>query len=74
VLRIFRPKREKTTGGWRKRHNKALHSLYSLPIIVRVIKSKRMKWAGHVARAGKMRNPYEFLVGKPYRKRPLGKA
>jgi hypothetical protein len=66
VLRIFEPKREKD-GSWRKLYNDELHSLYSSPNIVRVIKSRRMRWAGHVARME------EVLVGRPEGKRPLGR-
>jgi hypothetical protein len=70
VLRIFGPKREEN-GSWRKFHNDELHSLYSSPNIVRVIKSRRMKWAGHVARTGEGRGVYRVLVGRPEGKRPL---
>jgi hypothetical protein len=52
VLRIFGPKREGVTGGWRKLHNEELHNLYSSSSIIRIIKSRRMRWAGHVARMG----------------------
>jgi hypothetical protein len=52
LRRIFRPKRDGLTGGWRKPHNKELHNLYSSPSIIRIIKSRRMRWAGHVARMG----------------------
>jgi hypothetical protein len=52
LKRIFGPKREGVTGGWRKLHNKELHDLYSSPSIIRIIKLRRMKWAGHVARMG----------------------
>jgi hypothetical protein len=73
VLRkIFGPKREED-GSWRKLHNDELHDLYSLPNIVRVIKSRRMRWAGHVARMGEGRGVYRFLVGRPEGKRPLGR-
>jgi hypothetical protein len=73
VLRkIFRLKREKD-GSWRKLHNDELHSLYSSPNIVRVIKSRRMRWAGHVARMGEGRGVYRVLVGSPEGKRPLGR-
>jgi hypothetical protein len=61
------------TGGWRKLHNEELHSLYSSPSIIRMMKSRRMKWAGHVARMGEKRNAYRILVGKPEGKRPLGR-
>jgi hypothetical protein len=71
VLRIFGPKREED-GSWRKMHNDELHDLYSSPNIVRVIKSRRMRWAGHVARMGE-RNAYRVLVGRPEGKRPLGR-
>jgi hypothetical protein len=72
LLRIFGPKRDEVTGGWRKLHNEELHNLYSSPSITRVIKS-RMIWAGHVARMGKKRNACRILVGKPEGKRPLGR-
>jgi hypothetical protein len=72
VLRsIFRPKKGKMTGGWRKLHNEELCNLYSSPNIIRMIKSK-MRWAGHAARTRK-RNTYRTSVGKPEEKRPLGK-
>jgi hypothetical protein len=61
------------TGGWRKLHNEELHNLYSTPSIIRIIKSRRMRWAGHVARIGAKRNVYRLLVGKPEGKRPLGR-
>jgi hypothetical protein len=70
VLRIFGPKR-KEDGSWRKLHNDELHSLYSSPNIVRVIKSRRMRWAGHVACMGEGRGVYRVLVGRPEGKRPL---
>jgi hypothetical protein len=72
VLRIFGPKREED-GSWRKLHNDELLSLYSSPNIVRVIKSRRMRWVGHVARMGKGRGVYRVLVGRPEGKRPLGR-
>jgi hypothetical protein len=71
VLRLFGPKREED-GSWRKLHNDELHSLYSSPNIVRVIKSRRMRWVGHVARKGEGRDVYRVLVGRPEGKRPLG--
>jgi hypothetical protein len=72
VLRkIFVPKRNDVTRGCRKLHNEELHSLYSSPDIIRVIKLRRMRWARHVARMGEMRNMYKILVGKPKGKRPL---
>jgi hypothetical protein len=61
------------TGDWRKLHNEELHNLYSAPNIIRMIKSRRMRWAGHVARMGETRNAYRILVGKPEGKRPLGR-
>ena len=61
------------TGEWRKLHNEELNDLYSLPIIVRVVKSRRMKWAGHVARKGEDRGVHRVLVGKREGKRPLGR-
>jgi hypothetical protein len=73
VLRkIFGLKREEV-GSWRKLHNGELHSLYSSPNIVRVIKSRRMRWEGHVARMGEGRGVYRVLIGKPECKRPLGR-
>jgi hypothetical protein len=72
VLRgISGPARDEVTGEWRKLHSGELHNLYSSPDIIRQIKSKRMRWAGHVARMGEGRNLYRVLVGKPKGKRPL---
>jgi len=73
VLRIFGPRRDKVTGEWRKLHNEELNDLYFSPNIVRAIKSKRMRWAGHVARMGEERGVYRILVGKPEGKRLLGR-
>jgi hypothetical protein len=73
LRRIFGPKRDEVTGGWRKLHNEELHNLYSSPNIIRMIKSRRMIWAGYVARMGEKRNAYRKLVGKPEGKRPLGR-
>jgi hypothetical protein len=73
LRRIFGPKRDRVTGGWRKLHYKELHNLYSSPSIIRIIKWKRMRWAGHVTRMGEKRNVYRLLVGKPEGKRPLGR-
>jgi hypothetical protein len=70
LRKIFGPKREED-GSWRKLHNDELHDLYSLPNIVRVIKSRRMRWAGQVARMGEGRGAYRVLVGRPEDKRPL---
>ena len=67
------PKRDEVTGEWRKLHNEELNDLYSLPNIVPVIKSRRMRWAAHVARMGERRGVYRVLVGKPEGKRPLGR-
>jgi hypothetical protein len=69
--RIFGPKREED-GLWRQLYNDKLHNLYSSPNIVMVIKSRRMRWAGHVARMGEGRGVYRVLVGRPEGKRPLG--
>jgi hypothetical protein len=71
LRRIFGPKRDEVTGGWRKLHNEGLHDLYSSPSIIRIIKSRRMRWAGHVARMGEKRNAYRLLVGKSEGKRLL---
>jgi len=73
LRRIFGPRRDEVTGEWRRLHNEELYDLYSSPNTLRVIKSRRMRWAGHVARMGKERGVYRFLVGKPEGKRPLGR-
>jgi hypothetical protein len=73
LRRICGPKRDEVTGEWRKLHNKELHDLYCSPSIIRIIKSRRMRWAGHVARMGEKRNAYRLLVGKPEGMRPLGR-
>jgi hypothetical protein len=73
MRRIFRPKRDEVTGEWRKLHNEELNNLYSSPSIVRVIRARRMRWAGYVACIGDSRGVYRFLVGKPEGKRPLGR-
>jgi hypothetical protein len=65
LRRIFGPKRDEMTGEWRKVHNEDLRDLYSSPSIIRIIKSRRMRWAVHVARLGEKRNAYRLLVGKP---------
>jgi hypothetical protein len=65
LRRMFRPKRDVVTWEWRKPHNEKLKTLYSLPTIVRVIKSRRMRWMGHVACMGEGRGVYRVLVGKP---------
>jgi hypothetical protein len=71
--RIFGPERDEVTGEWRKLHNEDLRDLSSSPSIITIIKSRRMRWAGHVARKGEKRKAYRLLVGKPERKRPLGR-
>ena len=73
LRRVFGPKRDEVTGEWRKLHNDELRDLYSLPNIVRVIKTRRMRCAGHVARMGEGRGVHIVLVGKPEGKRPLGR-
>ena len=72
-MRVFWPKRDKVTGELRKLHNEELSDLYSLPNIVWVVKSRRMRWAGHVARMGQGRGVHRVLVGRPEGKRPLGR-
>jgi len=71
LRRIFGPRRDDVTGEWRRLHNEELNDLYSSPNIVLVIKSRRMRWAGHVACMGDERGVYRVLVGKPEGKRPL---
>jgi hypothetical protein len=71
LRRIFGPKREEVAGGWRRQHNEELHNLYTSRNIVKVIKSRRMRWTEHVSRMGAMRNSFKFLVGNPEGKRPL---
>ena len=73
LRRVFGPKRVEVTGEWRKLHNEELSDLYSLPNIVRVVKSRRMRWAGHVACMGEGRDVHRVLIGKPEGKRPLGR-
>jgi hypothetical protein len=72
-MRIFITKTKALAAGWRRLHNEKLHNLYASPNIVRVINSRRMRWAGRVARLGGMKNAYKILVGKPEGKRPLGR-
>jgi hypothetical protein len=74
LRRIFGPKREEVAGGWRRLHNEELHNLYDSPNIIRVIKSRRMRWAGHVTHIGDMINAYKLLVSKREGKRPLRRA
>jgi len=73
LRRKFGPKRDEVTGEWRKIRSEELYDLYSSSNIVRVIKSRRMRWAGHVARIGERKGVYRVLVGKPEGKRPLGR-
>jgi hypothetical protein len=70
LRRIFGPKRDEVTGGWRKLHNEELHNLNCSPSIIRMIKSRSMRWARHVAQMAR-RNAYRILVGKPEGRRPL---
>jgi hypothetical protein len=70
---IFGPKRNEVTGVWKKLHNEELHDLYSSPTIMRVIKSRGMRWAGHVVRMGERKGVCRVSVGKPEGKRPLGR-
>jgi hypothetical protein len=74
LRRIFGPKMDELKGEWRKLHNEELNGLYSLLNIVRVIKSRRLRWAGHVARMWEGRVVYRVLVGKPEGKRPFGET
>ena len=73
LRRIFGPKRDEVTGQWRKLYIEEFTDLYSSPNVVRMIKSRRMRRAEHVARKGERRGVYRFLAGKPERKRPLGR-
>jgi hypothetical protein len=70
LRRIFALKRDKVTGGWRKLHDEELRDFYSSQSIIRIMKSRRMRWAGHVARMGEKRDVYRFLVGKKLLGRP----
>jgi hypothetical protein len=72
LRKISGPKRDEVTGGWRKLHNEELYKLCFSPSVIRMIKSRRMRLAGHVARMGIKRNGYKILVGNPEGKRPLG--
>ena len=74
LRRVFGSKRDEVTGEWRKLHKEELKDLYSLPNIVRVVKPRRMRWAGHVVRMGDRRGVHRVLVGKPEGKRPLGRT
>jgi hypothetical protein len=73
LRRIFGPKMDEVTGGWKKLHNEELRDLHSLQNIIRIIMSRKMRWAGHVAQMGEKRNAYRLLIGKPEGKRPLGR-
>jgi hypothetical protein len=73
LRRIFGPKRDEVTGEWRRLHNEEFNDLYSSPNIIRVIKSRRMRWVGHVACMGAGRGAYRILVGRPEGRRPLGR-
>jgi hypothetical protein len=73
LKRIFGPKRDKVTGEWRRLHNKELNDLYPPSNIIWVIKSRRMRWAGHVACMGERRGAYRILVGRPEGRKPLGR-
>jgi hypothetical protein len=73
LIKMFRPKRDKVTEEWRKLYSEECHNLYSSTSIIRQIKSRRMKWAGHVARMGEESKAYRVLVGKPEGKRQFGR-
>ena len=73
LRRIFGPRRDEVTGEWRRLHNEELNDLYCSPNNVRVIKWRRMRWAGHVARMSEERGAYRVLVGKPEERRPVGR-
>jgi hypothetical protein len=73
LRRIYGPKRDEVTREWRKLHNEELRDFYFSRNVSKIIKSRRMRWAGHVARMGKKMNAYRLLVGKPEGKRPLGR-
>jgi hypothetical protein len=73
LRRMFGLKRDEIIGDWSKLHNEELHNLYSSPDMIRIITSRRMRWAGNVARTGENRNAYRILVGKSGGNRPLGR-
>jgi len=74
LRRVFGTKRDEVTGEWRKLHNEELSDLYFLPNIVRTVKSRRMRWVGHVAHMGEGRGVHRVLVGKPEGRRPMGRT
>jgi hypothetical protein len=74
LKRIFGPKSDKVTGEWRTLHNEQLHDLYSSPSIIRIVQSRRMRWAGHVARMGEKRNVYRLLGGSARGEEAAGKT
>ena len=74
LRRVFVPKRDEVTGEWRKLHNEELSDLYSLPNVVWAVKSRRMRWAGHVAHMREVRVVHRVLVGKPEGKRTIGET
>jgi hypothetical protein len=73
LRRVFGTKRDEVTGEWRKLHNEQIRDLYSSPSIIIMMKSRKMRWVGHVARMGEKRNAYRLLVGQPEGKSPLGR-
>jgi hypothetical protein len=73
LRKVFGPKGDEVTGEWRKLHNEELYALYFSPNVIPVIKSRRLRWAGHVAHMGKRRVAYRVLVRKPEGRRPLGR-
>jgi hypothetical protein len=73
LRRIFGPKRDEVTGEWRRLHNEKLHALYFSTNIILVVKSRRLRWAGHAARMGERRGAYRALAGKPEGRRLLGR-
>jgi hypothetical protein len=74
LRRIFGPKGKEVEGSWRRLHNEEFHNLYASSNVTRVTESRRMRWAGHAAHMGQMRNSYKIFVGKPVEKRPLGRS
>jgi hypothetical protein len=73
LRRMFGAKRDEVTGGWKELHNEELHDLHSSPSIIRNMKSRKIRWAGHVARLGEKKNAYRLFVGKLEGRKPLGK-